>query len=96
MYNDDEDDYLNERNDADPMSEIRSRELWERSIEQSMNYAYSAIEEVGMDRWLSTVPMNEDRKLRILTNMLDWHEKREEYEKCALIIQGVNKLKANC
>ena len=95
MFNN-EDDFLNEMNDADPMSEIRSRELWEKSIETSMNYAYSAIEEMGMDAWLSVVPMNSERKLRILRNMLDWHEKREEFEKCAVIVKGVNKLTENC
>jgi hypothetical protein len=95
MFNN-EDDFLNEMNESDPMSEIRSRELWEKSIETSMKYAYSAIEEMGMEVWLSTVPMNEERKLRILRNMLDWHEKREEFEKCAVIVKGVNKLTANC
>jgi hypothetical protein len=95
MFNN-EDDFLNDMNDPDPIDEIRIRELWEKSIETSMNFAYSAIEEMGMDTWLNTVPMNSERKLRILTNMLDWHEKREEFEKCAIIIKGVNKLRENC
>jgi protein-arginine kinase activator protein McsA len=92
MFND-EDDFLNQMNESDPMDELRIKELWEKSIEESMKYAYSAIEEMGMEVWLKTVPMNEERKLRILTNMLDWHEKREEFEKCALIVKGVNSLK---
>jgi hypothetical protein len=93
MFND-EDDFLNQMNESDPMDELRIKEQWELSIEESMKYAYSAIEEMGMEVWLKTVPMNEERKLKILTNMLDWHEKREEFEKCALIVKGVNSLKA--
>lgn len=97
MYND-QDDFLNEMNESDPMSEIRMRELWEESIKTSMNFAYSTIEELGMETWLSTVPMNSDRKLRILTNMLDWHEKREEFEKCSVIVKGIRLLESsnNC
>lgn len=95
MFND-QDDFLNEMNESDPMSEIRMRELYDESIEKSMKYAYSAIEELGMERWINTVPMASDRKLRILENMLKWHEEREEFEKCAVLVKGVKALKADC
>lgn len=95
MYND-EDDFLNEMNESDPMNEIRMRELYDKSIEQSMKYAYSAIEEMGMERWISVVPMAPDRKLRILENMLRWHEEREEFEKCAVLVKGVKQLRSDC
>jgi hypothetical protein len=93
MYND-EDDFLNEMNESDPMNEIRLKEIYDKSIEQSMKYAYSAIEELGMERWINTVPMAADRKLRILENMLRWHEEREEFEKCAVLVKGVRQLKS--
>ena len=93
MYND-EDDFLNEMNESDPMNEIRLKEIYDKSIEQSMKYAYSAIEELGMERWINTVPMAPDRKIRILENMLRWHEEREEFEKCAVLVKGVRQLRS--
>jgi hypothetical protein len=93
MYND-QDDFLNDMNESDPLDEIRLREIWEESMRSSMNFAYSTIEELGMETWLSTVPMNSERKLRILRNMLDWHEKREEFEKCSVIVSGIRTLES--
>lgn len=70
------------------MDEIRLQELYEKSLENSMRLAYSTIEDLGMEDWLQSIPMSKERKIKILSNMIHWYEIREEYEKCAILLEG--------
>ena len=87
---DNEDDFFNEMNSIDPVDEAKLKEMWESELETSMRFAYSMIEEMGVDRWMSSIPFAKERKLTILNNMLDWHVNREEYEKCVIIKNGID------
>lgn len=88
MFNDE-----NFESEMDSTDEFKLQEMYEKSLEESMTFAYSMIEELGMETWLKTIPMNVDRKDKILTNMINWYEIREEYEKCAVLLSGKQKLK---
>jgi|NOAtaT_7_FD_contig_31_3959064_length_833_multi_6_in_0_out_0_2 hypothetical protein len=96
MWNDDEneDDFFNDMNSVDPVDSAMLREIWEAELEKSMRFAFSMIEEMGVDRWATSIPFNKERKLRILDNMLDWHVQREEYEKCSILKKGIDKLQS--
>lgn len=89
MFNEEEDEF---NLDNDPMDEFNLKSLYDESLKRSMEFAYSTIEEMGMELWLKSIPMNQERKLKILTNMIDWYEKREEYEKCSVLLKGKQSL----
>lgn len=61
-------------------------------IEWSMRQAYSTIEKMNWFNWNELVDISPERKLLILTNMLKWHEEREEFERCAFIYEGLRLL----
>jgi hypothetical protein len=92
MWND-EDDFLKGDFD-DPVDKAKLEAVWESELEKSMRFAYSMIEEMGIERWSTSIPFNAERKLRILDNMLDWHVKREEYEKCTVLKKGIDTIKS--
>jgi hypothetical protein len=93
MFNDDEDedDFL--FGDPDPVNQALLEELYQKELEKSMRFAYVMIEQMGIEIWSKSVPYGVDRKLRILENMIHWYEKREEYEKCAVLVKGIPLLK---
>jgi len=74
----------------DPLKLVES---WELIFEQSMNFTYKTIEILGIELWVKTLSKSETSKKNILTNMLVWFEKHEEYEKCQIIKNGLNFLK---
>jgi hypothetical protein len=92
---DDEDDFLNEMNEQDPIDKIRLEEIWQEEIIKSMNFAYGMIEEMGIETWMTSLPIERDRKITILSNMLQWHEDQEEFEKCAILKKGLDTIKNN-
>lgn len=89
MYND-EDDFLGEMNEQDPVDKIRLEQIWQQELEKSMRFAYDMIVEMGVERWSESIPIAKNRKVVILENMLKWHEEREEYEKCSVLKKGLD------
>jgi len=94
MFND-EDDFLNEMNEQDPIDQIRLEEQFQEELVKSMRFAYSMIEEMGVERWMKSIPIAKNRKVTILTNMLKWHEEREEFEKCVVLKKGLDHVKSS-
>jgi hypothetical protein len=87
--NDDLEDFAN-----DPLYKAELEAMYQEELEHSMTFAYTMIEEMGIELWSRSIPYGPDRKLRILENMIDWYERREEYEKCAVLVKGIPLLKA--
>ena len=92
---DNEDDFLNEMNEQDPIDKIRLEEQFQEELVKSMRFAYSMIEEMGVERWMRSIPIAKDRKVTILSNMLKWHEEQEEFEKCVILKKGLDTVKAS-
>lgn len=92
MFND-EDDFLNEMNEMDPVDKILLDEQIEEEITRSMQFAFSMIEDLGIEIWLNHIDIAKDRKITILSNMLKWHELREEFEKCVILKIGLDMIK---
>ena len=92
---DNEDDFLNEMNETDPISQIQLDAIWQEEIGKSMRFAFSMIEEMGIERWMTSLPQEKERQITILSNMLQWHEEREEYEKCVILKKGLDTVKNN-
>jgi hypothetical protein len=65
-------------------------ELWQVELEKSMLEAFTQIETMGIEQWITDFAWSFDRKKTVLTNMLQWYEEREEYERCALLHKGLN------
>lgn len=85
-----------EENYEDEFEKLRSNDKLEAAInaelEISMRQAYRVIEEMGWMRWNREVPYSSERKRVIVQNMLEWHEAREEYERCAFILKGLQSI----
>jgi hypothetical protein len=64
----------------------------ELELEWSMRQAYATIEDMGWNNWDRLIDIPSDRKKIIVTNMLQWHEKREEFERCSFICEGLKLL----
>ena len=92
---DNEDDFLNEMNEQDPIDKIRLEEIWQEELIKSMRFAYDMIEEMGIETWMTSLPIERDRQITILSNMLQWHEDREEFEKCVVLKKGLDTVKAS-
>jgi hypothetical protein len=92
---DNEDDFLNEMNETDPINQIQLDAIWQEEIGKSMRFAFSMIEEMGIERWMTSLPQEKERQITILSNMLQWHEEREEYEKCVILKNGLDIVKAD-
>jgi hypothetical protein len=73
----------------DPLYQAEMLAIYEEELEQSMRFAYSMIEEVGIESWSWNVPYGKERKIRLLQNMVKWYEEREEYEVCAELVKGI-------
>lgn len=89
MFDNDE-DFLNEMNEMDPINQILLAEQYEEEITRSMQFAFSMIEDLGIEIWLNHIHIPNHRKITILSNMLKWHELREEFEKCAILKVGID------
>jgi hypothetical protein len=73
-------------------AEADFRSEFELELEWSMRQAYSTIEGMGWSTWDRLVDISPERKKIIVTNMLEWHEKREEFERCSFICEGLKLL----
>ena len=76
-------------------AEADFRSEFELELEWSMRQAYSTIEKMGWSNWNRLVDLSPERKLTIVRNMLKWYEEREEFERCAVIHEGL-KLLTSC
>jgi hypothetical protein len=92
---DNEDDFLNEMNEQDPIDQIKLEEQFQEELVKSMRFAFSMIEEMGIETWMKSLPMAKDRQITILSNMLQWHEDQEEFEKCIILKKGLDTVKAS-
>jgi hypothetical protein len=95
MYNND-DDFEDFNNDElDPVDKAKLDEQYQAELENSMRFAYQQISELGIVDWARMVNFPEEKKLRILTNMMEWYASpdREEYEKAAVLKRGIDTLK---
>jgi hypothetical protein len=95
MYNND-DDFEDFNNDElDPVDKAKLEEQYQAELENSMRFAYQQISELGINDWARMVNFPDDKKLRILTNMMEWYASpdREEYEKAAVLKRGIETLK---
>jgi hypothetical protein len=95
MYNND-DDFEDFNNDElDPVDKTKLDEQYQAELENSMRFAYQQISELGIVDWARMVNFPEEKKLRILTNMMEWYASpdREEYEKAAVLKRGIDTLK---
>lgn len=95
MYNDN-DDFEDFNNDElDPVDKTKLDEQYQAELENSMRFAYQQISELGIVDWARMVNFPEEKKLRILTNMMEWYASpdREEYEKAAVLKRGIDTLK---
>ena len=89
-----EDDFLNEMNEQDPIDQIKLEQQFQEELVKSMRFAFNMIEEMGIETWMKTLPMAKDRKITILSNMLRWHEEQEEFEKCVILKKGLDTAKS--
>jgi hypothetical protein len=95
MYNND-DDFEDFNNDElDPVDKAKLDEQYQAELENSMRFAYQQISELGINDWARMVNFPDEKKLRILTNMIEWYASpdREEYEKAAVLKLGIETLK---
>ncbi len=90
MEEDNYEDHFSESDWSDPQFQEELKELYEEELQRSMEWAYAAIHEMSFERWRSITPFPDDRKRRIVENMIHWFEDREEYEKCAFLYEGLN------
>lgn len=79
----------------DPLLQAELQEIYEEEMSRSMEWAYQAIHEMSFDRWTSVVPLERERKRRIIENMIHWFEEREEYERCAFLHRGLRETEIN-
>ena len=71
---------------SDPLKPLNTQD----EMDLSMQFAYSMIEEVGIENWVNILPIESRRKLTILNNMIRWYQEREEYERCAYLLKGTH------
>jgi hypothetical protein len=92
MFDNDEFDMPEE---LDPVDKIKMEEQYNEEIERSMRYAYDLIHKMGVIDWARLIQFSEEKKIRILENMITWHAHpdREEYEKAAELKRGLDTLK---
>jgi hypothetical protein len=96
MYNDNDDfENLFDGEELDPVDKAKLDEQYQAELENSMRFAYQQISELGIVDWARMVNFPEEKKLRILTNMMEWYASpdREEYEKAAVLKRGIDTLK---
>jgi hypothetical protein len=90
----DDDDFLNE--DEFVNSEgftNKMQEFHDKMRNESMAEAYRFISDVGILFWVRNDQfVKKSRKLNILNKMVSYFQGLEEYEKCAYLMKGVNKL----
>jgi hypothetical protein len=63
-------------------------------MDASMRFAFECIKDGTWDM----APVPTEKRLRVLTSMLNWFESTEEYENCSVIqkkIQETEKIKSN-
>jgi hypothetical protein len=81
--------------ELDPVEKARLQEQYETEIAASMTAALDMIHDMGgLDTWIRTVNFSKDKKVKILTNMMNWFAapEREMYEEAAEMRDGLQKL----
>ena len=81
--------------ELDPVDKARLQEQYETEIAASMTAALDMIHDMGgIDTWIRTVNFSVEKKVKILTNMMNWYAapERENYEVAAELRDGIKKL----
>lgn len=82
--------------ELDPVEKAKLQEQYETEIAASMTAALDMIHDMGgIDAWIRTVNFSIEKKVKILTNMMNWYAapEREMYEVAAELRDGITKLK---
>jgi hypothetical protein len=81
--------------ELDPVEKAKLQEQYETEIAASMTAALDMIHDMGgLDTWIRTVNFSKEKKVKILTNMMNWFAapEREMYEEAAEMRDGLQKL----
>ena len=90
-FNDDE--FGDEFNELNPEFNDKMQEFHDKMLNESMAEAYRFISDVGIEFWVrNDMYVKKSRKLNILNKMVSYFENLQEFEKCAYLMKGVNKL----
>ena len=90
-FNDDE--FGDEFNELNPEFNDKMQEFHDKMRNESMAEAYRFISDVGILFWVrNDMYVKKSRKLTILNKMVNYFENLQEFEKCAYLMKGVNKL----
>ena len=89
-----EDDFLNDDEFVNPEGfSDKMQAFHDKMRNESMVEAYRFISDVGILFWVrNDMYVKKSRKLNILNKMVSYFENLQEFEKCAYLMKGVNKL----
>jgi hypothetical protein len=84
--------------ELDPVHKAQLQEQYDTEIALSMTEAYRVIHDMGVEKWANRMSFGNEKKIRILENMVKWYAdpEREEYEIADELNKGLLKLKKSC